>query len=108
MKDPQTLMLPVMLPTMLPLFMLGPMLRQPEGTLTKAVSYFPPATPMMMVGRQAMSATIQWWEPIVGALLVLATTLFCVWGAGRIFRVGLLMQGKTPKLGQMLLWVFKS
>jgi hypothetical protein len=31
-----------------------------------------------------------------------------VWAAGRIFRVGILMQGKGAKLGEMMRWVFST
>jgi ABC-2 type transport system permease protein len=41
-------------------------------------------------------------------VLVLATTIFCVYAAGRIFRVGILMQGKGAKLGEMLKWVIRG
>jgi hypothetical protein len=31
-----------------------------------------------------------------------------VYAAGRIFRVGILMQGKGASLGQMVRWVFRG
>lgn len=40
--------------------------------------------------------------------LVLAVTLACVWAAGRVFRVGILMQGKGARVGQMLQWVMRG
>lgn len=108
MKEPQTLMMPVLLPAMLPMFLLGPILRDPDGAVARAASFFPPSTPMLMLARQGMSANVQWWEPVLGAVLVLATTALCVWAAGRIFRVGILVQGKGAKLGEMLGWVFRG
>ena len=48
------------------------------------------------------------WQPVLGVVLVLATTLLCVYAAGRIFRVGILMQGKGAKLGELLHWVFRG
>jgi len=38
----------------------------------------------------------------------LAPTLACVWAGGRIFRVGILMQGKGARLGEMLHWVWRG
>jgi ABC-2 type transport system permease protein len=108
MKEPQTLMLPVLLPAMLPMFLLGPIVNNPDGTIARAASFFPPSTPMLMIARQGMSANIQWWEPLLGAAIVLAFTTLCVWAAGRIFRVGILMQGKGARFGEMLRWVVRG
>jgi ABC-2 type transport system permease protein len=71
-------------------------------------SFFPFATPTLMVARMATPPGIPAWQPLVGVLGVLATTVVCVYVAGRIFRVGLLMQGKGARLGEMIKWVFRG
>jgi ABC-2 type transport system permease protein len=48
------------------------------------------------------------WQPVVGALGVLAMTLFCVWAAGRIFRVGILMMGKGASPAEIARWVLRG
>ena len=45
------------------------------------------------------------WQVGVSVAIVLATTLLLVWAAGRIFRVGILMQGKAPTLPEVLKWI---
>lgn len=108
MKETQNLMWPVMLLATTPMFLLGPLLQEPNGTVVTAVSFFPFATPMLMLARQAVPPGIPVWQPLVGAVLVLATTVACVWAAGRIFRVGLLLQGKGAGYGQLVRWVFRG
>ena len=105
MKEPQALMLPVMTPIILPMMLVGLIIRNPDGLIARGVSLFPPATPMMMLLRQAMDANVQTWELIVSTFGVIAFTVFCVWVGGRIFRIGILMQGKAPSFKQLVLWV---
>ncbi len=108
MKEPQTLMMPVMLPAMIPLFLLAPILTSPDGLVARVASFFPPCTPMIMIARLALSANIAWWEPVLGSALVLAFTALCVWMAGRIFRVGILVQGKGATLGELVGWAIRG
>jgi hypothetical protein len=44
----------------------------------------------------------------VGVVLVLATTIGCVYAAGRIFRVGILLEGKGARLSDLVKWVFRG
>jgi ABC-2 type transport system permease protein len=107
-QETQTLLLPVMLLAMIPLFVMTQVILEPDSTLSAGMSLVPTATPMLMVVRVAIPPGVPWWQPVVGVVLVLLTTLLLVWAAGRIFRVGILMQGKGANLAEMLRWVFRG
>jgi ABC-2 type transport system permease protein len=108
MKEAQNLLMPVMLLVCMPLFVLGSVIREPNNAVVTWLSFFPFATPMLMIARQSAPPGMPLWQPLLGIVGVLAMTLFCVWAAGRIFRVGLLMQGKGARLAEMVQWVFKG
>jgi ABC-2 type transport system permease protein len=107
-KETQSLLLPIILLACFPLFLLGAVLQEPNSSVVTALSFFPFATPSLMMARQAVPPGVPLWQPIVGVIGVLLTTLLCVWAAGRIFRVGLLMQGKGARLGEMARWVLRG
>jgi len=108
LRETQNLIWPLVILICLPLFLLGNILQEPNGPVARNMSFFPFATPLMMVVRQAIPPGIPRWEPIVGVLLVVATTLLCVYAAGRIFRVGILMQGKGARLTEIFKWVVRG
>jgi ABC-2 type transport system permease protein len=105
-KDAQNLMLPVMLPLMLPMMLMVTVVESPSSRLAVGLSLFPPATPLMMLLRVGLHPSAPLWQVVVAAVGTLITTALVVWAAGRIFRVGLLAQGKSASIGQMLRWVF--
>jgi ABC-2 type transport system permease protein len=107
-KDTQTLLMPVMIIAFLPFFALGPILMDPNGKIAVACSFFPFATPMLLVARQSVPPGVPTWQMATGILITLATTVFCVWAAGRIFRVGILMQGKSAKVKDLARWVIRG
>ena len=108
MKETQNLLWPVMLLVVTPMFLMGSVLQEPNSPLATGASFFPFATPMLMILRMSVPPGVPAWQPAVGVVLVLVTTLVCVWAAGRIFRVGLLMQGKGARLGEVARWVFRG
>jgi ABC-2 type transport system permease protein len=81
---------------------------QPNGALVTAASLFPPFAPMMMLVRQAMPGGVPAWQPWVALAGILAWTMLAVWAAARIFRVGILMQGKPPKIADMVRWAIRG
>jgi ABC-2 type transport system permease protein len=84
-------------------------MQQPNGPISTALSLFPPFTPMLMLLRQAMpGGGVPAWQPWVSLAGVLVFTLLMVVAAARIFRVAILMQGKTPKMTDMVRWAVRG
>ncbi|MCP4546978.1 MAG: ABC transporter permease [bacterium] len=107
-KEAQSLTMPAMMPMMIPMFVLMPVLQEPMGAFATVMSLIPPFTPMLMILRQATPMTIPLWQPWIGLVGVALFAVLSVWAGGRIFRVGILMQGQPPKLGEMVKWIFKG
>jgi ABC-2 type transport system permease protein len=107
-KDAQNMQLPAMLPFMVPMFILMPVLKEPQSAFSTGASFFPPFTPMLMLLRQSAPGGIPAWQPWVGLVLVVACAVLAVWVGGRVFRVGILMQGKPPKLSEILRWAVRG
>jgi len=107
-KDAQNMALPAMLPFMVPMLILMPVLKEPQSAFSTIASFFPPFTPMLMLLRQSAAGGIPAWQPWVGLVGVVACAVLAVWVGGRIFRVGILMQGKPPKLGELLRWAVRG
>ena len=107
-KETQTLVMPVILVACIPMFILSQALEDPNSPLVVGTSFFPPVTPMLMLARIAIPPGPPVWQTMLAVALVLVVTTFCVYAAGRIFRVGILMQGKGAKLGQLLQWVIRG
>jgi ABC-2 type transport system permease protein len=107
-KETQSLITPVMLVAMIPMFTLVNLIERPSGPLSTGLSFFPFATPMVMIIRQAVPPGIPWWQPVLGIFGMIAMTTACVYAAGRVFRVGLLMQGKGANFAQMARWVVRG
>lgn len=107
-KETQTLVMPIVLICCLPLYLLTSIIEDPNGKLATGISFFPFSTPMLMTARLAVPPGIPFWQPALGMVVVIATTLFCVYAAGRIFRIGILMQGKGPKFSDLIRWVIRG
>jgi ABC-2 type transport system permease protein len=107
-RDTQTMLWPVMLVAMLPLFVWINVAKEPTSAFSTAVSFFPFATPMLMLLRVAVPPGIGWLQPTLGLLGMLATTVLCVYIAGRIFRVGILMQGKGASMRDLARWIVRG
>jgi ABC-type Na+ efflux pump permease subunit len=105
LKDSQAMMQPIMILLTLPLLMSAVVLRAPSSTVAVAASLFPTATPFLMLVRLALTPPPPMWQLVLSIVLTVGTAAVLVWAAGRIFRVGLLMQGKPPNLPELLRWI---
>jgi ABC-2 type transport system permease protein len=105
LKDAQSMMTPIMLVFVLPFMVWSPVLQTPDSLFSIVVSLVPVMTPMLMLLRLTIQPGPAWWQVGLSLVLTLATSLLFVWAAGKIFRTGILMQGKSPSLGEMIRWV---
>jgi ABC-2 type transport system permease protein len=105
-QDAQNLAIVLVAPIMIPFFLLMPVMTSPNGALATAMSLFPPFTPVLMLLRQAMPAGVPEWQPWAGLAGVILWTVGGTWVAARIFRVGILMQGQSPKLSELMRWAW--
>ncbi len=104
-QDAQTLMMPAMMVLIIPMMFLGPIIKSPDGALATALSYFPPATPVVMFLRISMPPGAEWWEITVAIVVMVIFTLGCVLAASKIFRIGILSQGQTPSYRKLVGWL---
>lgn len=108
LKEAQSMLMPVWMMMMAPMFVWLLILRSPNGALAQGLSLFPPATPTTMVMRLATGARIPAWELVTGLVGLVVATLLVVYFAGRIFRAGILWQGKTPRIGEIIRWALSG
>ncbi len=107
-KDAQSMMTPAMLLVMMPVFTWTAVLRAPDSALAIGLSLFPPATPFLMLLRMALRPAPPLWQVLLSVVLMALTAIAAVWAAGKIFRTGILMHGKSATVGEMIRWVRAS
>jgi ABC-2 type transport system permease protein len=107
-KDAQGMMAPAMMLMMLPWMTWFAVLNAPESPMAIGLSLFPTATPFLMLLRIALPPGPPMWQIALGVSLTAATAIGMAYAAGKIFRTGLLMQGKGATLGEMWRWVRSS
>jgi ABC-2 type transport system permease protein len=107
-QDAQHLAFVLFIPTLIPMFMIASIMQQPNGVFATAMSFVPPFTPVIMLMRQALPNGVPWWQPWVGLVGVILWAVAVVWAAARIFRIGILSQGKAPKLSELAQWVVRD
>jgi ABC-2 type transport system permease protein len=103
-QEAQQAALPVMFLLIGTFIFVQPILLDPTGKLAVVMSWLPFSSPIIMPLRmtviQIPTATL------IGSLAVgVAACILVVWVAGRIYRVGMLMYGKRPSVGELVRWV---
>lgn len=88
-----------------PFIMLTAILGKPDGGLAFGLSIFPPTAPVTMMMRlSASGASVPPWQVALSMALLALTATLALIASARVFRVGLLMYGKTPNLPEILRW----
>jgi ABC-2 type transport system permease protein len=92
-----------------PFIMITTILGHPDSGLAAGLSLFPPtASTAMMLRLTAPSSAVPAWQIGLSLGLLAASGWILLRGAARVFRVGLLMYGKTPNLPEILRWATRA
>ena len=83
--------------------MMAVLIREPNGTVAKVMTWIPfTAGPVVILRASNDAALLAWWE-IAGSLLVLiASTWIALRVGGRLYRIGLLSAGARPSLREIV------
>jgi ABC-type Na+ efflux pump permease subunit len=107
LREAQSLVGPAMFVLMVPLMLWWPIVENPNGALAVAFSFIPPASPFVNVLRlTAANEPVPLLQSILAVLVGIASVAALLWAGARIFRVGVLMQGKTPTPRELLRWIW--
>lgn len=108
LKEAQSLLLPVWMLMFLPMFVWFNVIQEPNSIVPVTLSFFPPSAPLMMILRLSTGAVIPLWQVLTSILVMLVGTAAVVLAASRIFQVGILWQGKTPKISEVIKWLLRN
>ena len=103
MREAQQLAMVWSLTAAVPLMMMAVLIREPNGTIAKVMTWIPFTAGPVVVLRASNDATLlAWWE-IAGSLLVLLVATWIALRVGaRLFRIGLLSAGARPSLMEIV------
>lgn len=78
-----------------------------DTVLMKVCSYIPFTSPMAMFTRICMS-TVAWYEIAISVVVLIISTIAVGIVSAKIYRVGVLMYGTTPKMSNIIKAVIKA
>lgn len=107
-KEAQALMTPLMLIVVMPMFLVGPLMNEPHGTIGLAGTFIPFTAPLVTMMRLTAPPPIGWWQPALALLSSGLATVVLVWIAGRVFRAGFLLVGRPAKFRELIGWIIKG
>ncbi len=94
MREGQQFTFLVLLPLMIPLWLMNAFIQTPNGLLPTILSLFPLTAPVSMMTR-LVATGVPVWQPIIGLILLAATTYLVVVVTARLFRAQTLLSGTT-------------
>ncbi len=103
-QDAQQIQLPVTLLIVVSFLLFDFILRNPNSPVAVTLSIIPFLSPILMVLRIAVE-TPPFWQIALSLGLSLVATVGVVQISARIYRVGVLMQGKRPSLVEVWRWL---
>jgi ABC-2 type transport system permease protein len=102
MREAQQLAMVWSLTAAVPLMMIAVLIRDPNGTVARVMTWIPfTAGPVVILRASNDAALLAWWEVAGSLLVLLASTWIGLRVGARLFRIGLLSAGARPSLREI-------
>ena len=106
-QEAQQALIPVVTLLILSVMFLQPVLASPDSPLSVTLSYLPFSAPVVMPLRMS-AVSIPWYEVVLSLIALTSAAYLALYVAARIYRTGILMHGKRPRLREVLRWIRQS
>lgn len=103
-SETQSLTFPVTIPLILAFVIMSSSINNPHSSTAIWGSMIPFTSPVVMLAR--IPFQVGWGEQILSMLILLASSMAMVWLAARIYRTGILIQGKKVTFRELGRWLF--
>jgi len=103
-QEGQQLQFFIIIPLVLSVFMLAPVVRNPDAPVMVWMSMIPFFAPVVMYARIVVQ-TPPLWQIALSVLLLIVTVAGLLVLCARIYRIGILIYGKRPNLPEILKWL---
>lgn len=103
-QEGQQLQFIIVIPLVLSVFMLTPLVRNPDAPAVVWLSMVPFFSPLLMYARIVVQ-TPPMWQIALSLVLLIGTIAGLLVLSARIYRVGILIYGKRPTLPEILKWL---
>ncbi len=88
----------------IPIALAFPVIKTPDALWLKVLSYIPMLTPTIMTLRISVQMPSA-WEILATTAVMIVSIYAAMVAAGRIFRIGILSTGKSPRLAEVIRWI---
>ena len=102
-QDAQQLTAVVTLPIIVSFVVTMMIMKDPNSPVILWCSLIPFTSPIVMVAR--IPSGIPAWEIAASLAMLYATFVICVWGAAKIYKIGIFMHGTKPTLRTIWQWL---
>lgn len=103
-SDSNSLTLPITMPIIIAFVMMIKTLDDPSSGIAVFGSIFPLTSPIVMMARIPFNAPT-WWEMLASVLCMVLGFLGTTWLAAKIYRTGILLNGKKITLKEVGKWI---
>lgn len=102
-QDAQQFTMVITVPIIISFIVTMLIIQDPNSPVIQWCSIIPFTAPVVMVAR--IPGGVPTWEIITSLVLLYATFIVCVWGAAKIYKIGIFMHGSKPKLKDLWQWL---